>query len=653
MAPTSVRGLLLCGAAIIACGPAFGQDTTTGTEDLLFLDTIVVDSQREVATDTAVPVTRIDNEEIQDRQAGSVAELLDSVPGVTLVNGSTATGSAINIRGMGAWSGTYGSDQSVLILIDGATVGGEELYRIGTQLYTDPALYKTAEVVRGTVGSFEYGSGVIGGMVQFETADASDFTGGAPGFRARQTLGYNTNGHGRLSSTILAWQPSEDLEFLANYTWRDLGRQEDGDGDDLGAEGTEQPSWLVKGTWHFGAARDQSLTLSYSDTSISERDVPYDQFGTTDFGNVDRDIRSRTAVLSYEWDPASALIDTEVTLSHADQDIESTAIVPGNPLLDADPRYRTTKLTAKNTARFELGATGHDLVAGVELSRRDRTDESSAPGGIDDRFALFVVDDIRWRGFTLTPALRYEDQRVEGKGQYADDEYENDALMGGVSLRHEWDNGIAVFGSVAYTEGLPIIDDMANPVYMEQPQKARTYELGASYASADLFGQGDALALKVNLYQSLVWDITAYSNVQKIELSGLELEAAYSMANGFYTDVNAAFAYDEQLSPETATGHWSQEPADQLRVGLGKRFGETYDLHWETVYNFEMDRAATPTDDSLVHNLGLTWTPQDGRLAGIELRARVENLFDLDYRQHLATRDAPGRNLKLSLARTF
>ena len=59
-------------------------------------------SKREVQTQTAEALTTINQEEINDRQAGTVAELIDSVPGVTLVNGSTPQGSGINIRGFGS-----------------------------------------------------------------------------------------------------------------------------------------------------------------------------------------------------------------------------------------------------------------------------------------------------------------------------------------------------------------------------------------------------------------------------------------------------------------------------------------------------------------------------------------------------------------------
>ncbi|MEM9880184.1 MAG: TonB-dependent receptor plug domain-containing protein, partial [Pseudomonadota bacterium] len=137
-----------------------------------FLGTLTLGtSKRAVQTDTAAAKTVIDQAEIDDRQANTVAELIDSVPGVSLVNGSTPTGSGLNIRGFGA-NGTFGTDQKVAIIIDGATTGGEELYRIGNQLFTDPYLYKSVEVVRGTVGSFEFGAGLVGGTVRLETREA-------------------------------------------------------------------------------------------------------------------------------------------------------------------------------------------------------------------------------------------------------------------------------------------------------------------------------------------------------------------------------------------------------------------------------------------------------------------------------------------------
>ncbi|MBS4011663.1 MAG: TonB-dependent receptor plug domain-containing protein, partial [Roseovarius sp.] len=283
-------------------GSASLAQETPGQEG--FLGTLTLgESKRAVQTDTATPTTVIDQDEIRDRQAGSVAELLVTVPSVALLNGDTAQGSGISIRGFGS-NDTFGTDQKVLIQVDGATRGSEELYRIGTQLFTDPFLFKEVEVIRGTVGSFQYGSGVVGGVVRLETIDPEDVTGGETGFGLRQTLEFQTNGNGVTSSTIGAWQPTEDFGVLFNYVSRRLGFPEDGNGTVINPlrERIDDPSWLIKAKYRFGEDKAHSIEASYQDTQSSQFDVPYDSFGNlTFFGNVDREIESQTSILKYNF----------------------------------------------------------------------------------------------------------------------------------------------------------------------------------------------------------------------------------------------------------------------------------------------------------------------------------------------------------------
>ena len=659
---------LMGGCAFMLPIAVSAQDATTP----VLLDTIVIESKRDVATDTALPRTEVDQQEIDDRQASTIAELIDSVPGVTLMNGNTPGGSGINIRGFGA-TGSYGTDQMVMIQVDGATQGSEELYRIGTQLYTDPSLYKEVSVLRGTVGSFEYGSGVVGGLVQLRTKDASDFTGGQIGWAGRQTFEFTSNGDGITSSSILAWQPTEDLEFLAQYVRRKQDEQDDGDGNDLGAEPFDLPSYLLKAKYTFGAERDQSVTLSYNDTKIAERDVPYDQFGLGGemFGNVDRDIDTRSLVLEYDYNPGNPLIHVTANLSYAEQQIDSRYIWGSStlpPMMepmaaalgDADHRYETTKLTVKNTAEFATGAFQHDLRTGIEFVLKERQEASSAPGGEDRRFAAFIVDDITVGGLSISPALRYETQEIQPTNREATGlpgKFDNDAVMGGLSLRYAFANGFAVFGSAAYTENLPILDDYTptSITYMEQPQKARTWELGASYAGGDVIASGDTLAVKANLFHTDLWDATSYSGVTDVTMKGLEVESSYTLASGFYVDFNANIVDGDQ-NGAAGRGYWSYAPADRLRLTLGQHLTDELDLSWETVAAARMDRVNAPTEEVggyAVHNIRATYRPQAGVLEGAEIRVGIENVFDRDYQPWLATRKAPGRNVKLTLAKSF
>lgn len=674
-AQTPLRAVLLASVAACVSLPALGQETFE-------LDTVyLAESKREVQTDTAIAETTIDQEEMEDRQAGTIAELVETVPGVNLINGNTPQGSGINIRGFGARS-SYGSDQKVAIQLDGASVGSEELYRIGTQLYTDPELYKQVTVVRGIAGTFEYGSGIIGGLIRAESKDAIDITGGETGFKLRQTLQYGTNGAQFASSTIVAWQPTENFGVIGNYTYRMQDIPVDGAGNPITVNGNSLPSYTVGMLYTFGNANEHSLRATYADTTSAEYDVPYDAFGTTSgtFGNVDRTVRSRTATLRYGYDSqATDLINFTANLSYADQKIDSsyvagsssmegtpfwdTAFYPGGPTVgdtlrqttDADHRYQTTKLTLKNQAFFLTGAISHDLRIGGEYVFKERLDAASAPGGTDRRIAIFAVDDMTWGGLTFSPAIRYETQRIGGP-LYA--YYNNSALMGGATARYEFGNsGFAVYTSAAYTENLPIMDDLDNPVYMAQSEKAMSYEIGASFDRGSVFSDGDQLSLKVNAYRTNVWDMTSYTTatgapITNAMLYGVELEGSYSVANGFYTDLNANFMRGFDTTPG-AGGNWEGVPADQIRLTVGKRWGQEYDLSWEAVYDFAMNRAATPTPASFVHNLRATYRPQEGFFEGAEFRLGVENLFDATYTPHLATRAAQGRTFKFTLAKTF
>jgi len=688
---------------IAAADTATAQETD---DEGQFLGTLTLGgSKRAVQTDTANAVTVIDQVEIDDRQANTVAELIDSVPGVTLVNGSTPSGSGINIRGFGA-NGTFGTDQKVAIIVDGATTGGEEIYRIGTQLFTDPYLYKSVEVIRGPMGSFEYGAGLVGGTVRLETKDASDFTDGEPGAALGVTLGAFSNNEAYNASFTGAWQPTENLELLGNFAYREQEAQEDGDGNEIGNSAFELPSYLLKARYSWGESH--TIMGSFTQTTSAERDVPYDTFITTTdaFGNVDRDITSQTASVIYGFNPeTNDLVNFEVALTYANQEIDGSYI-PGSSALesnpffgpvvralgDADHQFETTRLTVRNEAFLDTGPFAHRLRTGVEYIKRERADEQSAPGGVDDRYALFLIDVIDFAdGWTLTPALRYESSEIDADpytvspgpfappgtpGQTFDINVSTDALMGGVSLRYQFDNGLALFGSFARTELLPIIDDIESAALRAQSEIGDTYELGFSYDTVALFSEGDTLAFKANFYDTELSDVTSYSGIDTVEQQGIEIEASLAFEQGTYFDFNGSFVHGSQsFTDPDLTGRevsWQNMPADNYRLTLGQRIGEAVDLSYELVSNLDARRTSLTTNTTggvvpgplgLIteadtegftnHNLRLTLRPQSTVLEGTEIRFGVENLTNEQFQPLRSTRFAPGRNFKVTVSKLF
>ena len=78
----SAKAALMMGAALLWALPALAETEATELDEV-----ILGKSKREVKTDTATSETTVDQEEMEDRQASTIAELTDSVPGVTLING--------------------------------------------------------------------------------------------------------------------------------------------------------------------------------------------------------------------------------------------------------------------------------------------------------------------------------------------------------------------------------------------------------------------------------------------------------------------------------------------------------------------------------------------------------------------------------------
>ena len=175
-----------------------------------------------------------------------------------------------------------------------------------------------------------------------------------------------------------------------------------------------------------------------------------------------------------------------------------------------------------------------------------------------------------------------------------------------------------------------------------------------------MFSDGDSLALKVNAYTTRLWDITSYTipgsttiRPNFVETEGVEFEASYAMSSGFYVDLNANLARGDEGQPSGAVLDWRGTPADGLQLTVGQKFGEMLDLSWEVVAERRKTTNGVDTPGFGISNLRATYIPQTGAFRDTEIRLGVENIFDKSFTPHLSTRPAPGRNIKLSLAKTF
>jgi hemoglobin/transferrin/lactoferrin receptor protein len=281
--------------------------------------------------------------------------------------------------------------------------------------FSDIELYKRVEVLRGPASGTLYGSGAIGGIINFTTKDASDFLTDGRTQALRFKLGYESNGDAGLASVIFARRMSDSFEMLGALNYRFSDTVQDGDGVAIDGTDYDAPSGLIKGTWTF--AEGQTLRLSFQHWVSDEEDAAYAQTGSNMFGNVDRRVTDTTATLVYaDAVPESDWLDYTITFGFSDttnEQLNSDAGIPSPLFADSDYAYRTVSLKAEN--RVELGGAGWDtfLTFGADVSRVDRKAVTTSgplgfhPEGTDDKLGLYAQSEFVFgERLTLIPGLR-------------------------------------------------------------------------------------------------------------------------------------------------------------------------------------------------------------------------------------------------------
>src|SRR5690606_1715847 len=194
--------LALCTTTALTAMPfahAQEQEEAKPQNGYTLLQRLVLGAGRaKVATETPQAVTALEQADLDDKQASTVTDLLKDIPNVSVVGGANrALGQSFNIRGIG--KGESASDEGrILVNVDGVPQFFEQ-YRMGG-FFNDPELFKRVEVLRGPASSTLYGSGALGGVINFTTKDASDYLTEDQNGALKLKGSYDSNSNGYLGS---------------------------------------------------------------------------------------------------------------------------------------------------------------------------------------------------------------------------------------------------------------------------------------------------------------------------------------------------------------------------------------------------------------------------------------------------------------------
>ncbi len=672
------RAALLAGASsLLLAGAAAAQETPAPADAQLSLGKIVVTAGAEkVAIDTPQAVTTLDQDDIDQIQATTMADLLEGIPGVSLHGGVSALGQGFNIRGLG--TGIGDSDSRVLLQVDGVTKFFEQ-YRMGS-LFSEPELYKRVEVLRGPASSTLYGAGALAGVVSFQTKDASDFLKGDDRLGARLKAGYESQGDGRLYSAILAARSAKDLDVLVAYNDRNVGHYENGDGEVVYPSDAVSTSWLAKARYYIGGDKGHSVWASYQNW-LSESTQNYDQAEAAFIMPVRRKVDDNTATLGYENDfGGSAVLDLSAQLSFADTTVEQRDTTFLGPLSLSEFSYRSVQGRIENVSRFGDEDWAGVLFVGVQGSKQERRNPrvnaatgAVTPGGAThpegdmSRYGVYAQAEVMWREkLTLMPGVRVDwATLVPGAGAPANTP---DEKQHGVSPKlaaiYSFNDTVAVFGSVARTVRLPVIDEVfsrrGTPAAVSlnlEPEISQNYEIGFTLSFKDLLG-GDVAHVKTTAFRNDVTDLitrrpspspagtSEYYNLGEARYEGVEIEAEYARG-GFFG--RAGYSTIEGTNELTGAA-LNTIPADELNTTAGYVFR---DLGLTAGWRGEFAKDKGATDGYAVHSVFATWKPTQGLLKGVEVQVAVSNLTDEQFKRHLSALDAEGRNFKISVGRAF
>lgn len=696
-----MKTILLCGAALL-CLPmtARAQAQTQAKDDViggenaqeteLALDRLVVSAGADkVAIDTPQAVTALDQEDIDRTQATTIGDLLEGIPGVSVQGGVSALGQGFNIRGLG--TGLADSDSRILMTVDGVTKFFEQ-YRMGA-FFSEPELYKRVEVLRGPASSTLYGAGVLAGVVNFTTKDASDFLKDGDPIAVRLKAATETNAEAHLLSGIIAAEPVDGVELVGSYNYRRAGNYEDGNGNEVVPSNALSDSWLVKARVAIGGNRNHALWASYQDW-ISDSTQIYDQAEALATLPVRRKVHDKTGVLGYVNDfGGSKWFNVEAQVSYADSLIRQTETAFLGPLEYSEFSYATKQARLQNTSRIGMGGDwSTTLILGAQWSEQERRNPRKSattgvitpgaathPEGDMTKYGIYGQAEIMWSDkLTVIPGARVDwTQMTPGKaivnGQEVTIPGAKKVSNSGVSPKlaaiYAFTDWFSLFGSVAHTVRMPVLDELysrtsntaTNVALTLKPEKSDNVELGFTLAFDGVVGVRDKLRLKTTAFRNDVRDLitrgTATSpyfiNVGRSRFEGVELEAEYGL-RGFFARGSLAIIDGKDRLNDV---YLNTIPANDYHLTLGYSDPASgLSGGWTGEFAAAQDRvstAALATPGYSLHDLFFAFRPQQGAARGFEFRIGVDNVFDKYFQRHLSSLPAEGRTFKFTAAAGF
>ena len=639
-------------------------------EDVVQTETVHVTASRveQELLDVPMSVSVMTSEDIERESGKTIADYLDSIPGVEVQNDGSQGLKRIQIRGESTFR--------TLVMIDGQKVS-EHKSMSGTPILVDPSQIERIEVIKGPA-SVLYGSDAIGGAVNIITKK-----GGRKPFEGYVTGGLDTSASGKTLAGGVAGHVN-GWSYRINGSVEDFGE-------------LDTPVGKVENTEF--TSRSGSLFLAYD---INENI----QVGGT-FDTYDLESKSANQIGILEGSMRDFYVDIpEWKRSKGALFVDMKNLTDNLVRLRLDTFYqKTTKemenlvqpaampLSMQNWANNDLRQTGfsvqsdwqlgeHYLVAGYEYSHDDLDAQSRftmAGGMMDTRESYDAKQETHsvyasaespvTDEFTLNYGVRYTwvsgeatmKGQKHGMGGGAPYGEKNDAsdghavfnlgavwrVLDDVALRASWAQGYRyptmqelyittqMGGGIAY----------ANPDL--KPETSDNFEVGVRWEServsldaALFYNMADDYITDVTVGTSGMYSqITRFMNVGEATTYGLETTLSYALPYDLEPYVNLTLMR-RKFEQNGISTYDSGTPEITSRLGV-KWTPEWNGLHIRTDAYADVMSASDssnldPTDEEITHiggatTFNLTGGVSFGKDDAYALDAGFYNIFDKKY----------------------
>lgn len=373
--------------------------------------------KNKIEFDELESVSLIDLEMLSRRQSNDVFEALDSVAGLSIEGGLRTRGKSFSIRG-------FSDNEDVLLIVDGVPQNFEK-YRAGSSVEIETELLKEIAVFRGGSAT-NLSASYIGGAIQIETKDASDFLLDGKNYGANIKSGWHSNNEAQRYLLNLYGKPTESTDVIFSGAFRDTNNFHLPNDEQVLNSKEKKVSSLAK----FEYASDElEVGFSYRESDGSGRE-PFDTQSGSDaiFGVVRRQSDEQASTLRLNWNPASSVINTKATIGTIDKTVTDTGglLTGGCPKVNDETDYKSPAcgvdtfvfdIFSSNISNSFIASNGWiDLAIDIgaqyiveERAAQREYRETNGTAGITDDFRLPPINNPNQPPATKTTTAYYID----------------------------------------------------------------------------------------------------------------------------------------------------------------------------------------------------------------------------------------------------